>query len=432
MNKDNRILKRTAFTIAVLFVSVTLANIPVPGINTAYLSGLFSSPSILSFMDNLSGGALSQLSIASFGVSSYISASIILQLLSVMFPFIEKYRKGYHGKKVMQRVSFIISMAITLVSAVSLAITCRNAGLYLRQDMVAVIISVVSWLVGSAIVISLALKVEDYGIGNGVSLILSVNILSRLPAQLRAEYVSLPDGRARYLLIAGIVLMLLLMYIMVVYLQSGKLQIPIIQNRKNKSLYNDDVYLPMPVNIANVLPVVYASSIIAFPQFIVSIFDISTNHYIDRILECLSSNYWYEPARWYHVGGLFLCIILTVVFGMFCSQLSFNALEVAENMKKNGDVIKNIKPGEETVKYLEKRRITLTYINVIFLCIITIIPDMIFVKMGITQLSFIGTSMIIVCSTFNDMAHRIRAMAIQKDPKYTIIQRRYLRFGKEK
>ena len=188
----------------------------------------------------------------------------------------------------------------------------------------------------------------------------------------------------------------------------------------------------MPVNIANVLPVVYASSIIAFPQFIVSIFDISTNHYIDRILECLSSNYWYEPARWYHVGGLFLCIILTVVFGMFCSQLSFNALEVADNMKKNGDVIKNIKPGEETVKYLEKRRITLTYINVIFLCIITIIPDMIFVKMGITQLSFIGTSMIIVCSTFNDMAHRIRAMAIQKDPKYTIIQRRYLRFGKEK
>lgn len=432
MNKDNQMLKKIAFIIAVLFVSVTLANIPVPGINTAYLSGLFSSSSILSFMDTLSGGALSQLSIASFGVSSYISASIILQLLSVMFPFIEKYRKGYHGKKVMQRTSFLIAMAITIVSAVSLALTCRNSGLYIRQDIAPVIISVISWFVGSAIVISLALKVEDYGIGNGVSLILSVNILSRLPAQIRVEYISLPGGRARYLMIAGIVLVLLLMYIMVVYLQSGKLQILIIQNRKNKSLYNDDVYLPMPVNIANVLPVVYASSIIALPQFIVSLFDISTNHYIDRILECLSSNYWYEPERWYHVGGLFLYIILTVVFGIFCSQLSFNAPEVAENMKKNGDVIKNIKPGEETVKYLEKRRIILTYINVIFLCIITIIPDMIFVKIGITQLSFIGTSMIIVCSTFNDMAHRIRAMAIQKDPKYTIIPRRYMKFGKEK
>lgn len=432
MNKDNRMLQKIAFTIAVLFVSVTLANIPAPEINTTYLNGFFSNSSILSFMDTLSGGALSQLSIASFGVSSYISASIILQLLSVMFPFIEKYRKGYHGKKVMQRANFLIAMAITLVSAVSLSLTCRNTGLYIRQDTASVVISVISWLIGAAIVMLLALKVEDYGIGNGLSLILSVNILSRLPAQIRSEYVSLPAGRERYFMIAGIVLILILMYIMVVYLQSGKLQIPIIQNRKNKSLYNDDVYLPMPVNIANVLPVVYASSIIALPQFIVSLFDISTNHYIERILECLSSNYWYEPERWYHVGGLFLYIILTVVFGIFCSQLSFNAPEVAENMKKNGDVIKSIKPGEETVKYLEKRRIILTYINVFFLCAITIIPDMVFAKIGITQLSFIGTSMIIVCSTFNDMAHRIRAMAIQNDPKYIIIPRRYIKLEKEK
>ena len=432
MNKDNRMLQKIAFTIAVLFVSVTLANIPAPEINTTYLNGFFSNSSILSFMDTLSGGALSQLSIASFGVSSYISASIILQLLSVMFPFIEKYRKGYHGKKVMQRANFLIAMAITLVSAVSLSLTCRNTGLYIRQDTASVVISVISWLIGAAIVMLLALKVEDYGIGNGLSLILSVNILSRLPAQIRSEYVSLPAGRERYFMIAGIVLILILMYIMVVYLQSGKLQIPIVQNRKNKSLYNDDVYLPMPVNIANVLPVVYASSIIALPQFIVSLFDISTNHYIERILECLSSNYWYEPERWYHVGGLFLYIILTVVFGIFCSQLSFNAPEVAENMKKNGDVIKSIKPGEETVKYLEKRRIILTYINVFFLCAITIIPDMVFAKMGITQLSFIGTSMIIVCSTFNDMAHRIRAMAIQNDPKYIIIPRRYIKLEKEK
>lgn len=432
MNKDNRMLQKIAFTIAVLFVSVTLANIPAPEINTTYLNGFFSNSSILSFMDTLSGGALSQLSIASFGVSSYISASIILQLLSVMFPFIEKYRKGYHGKKVMQRANFLIAMAITLVSAVSLSLTCRNTGLYIRQDTASVVISVISWLIGAAIVMLLALKVEDYGIGNGLSLILSVNILSRLPAQIRSEYVSLPAGRERYFMIAGIVLILILMYIMVVYLQSGKLQIPIIQNRKNKSLYNDDVYLPMPVNIANVLPVVYASSIIALPQFIVSLFDISTNHYIERILECLSSNYWYEPERWYHVGGLFLYIILTVVFGIFCSQLSFNAPEVAENMKKNSDVIKSIKPGEETVKYLEKRRIILTYINVFFLCAITIIPDMVFAKMRITQLSFIGTSMIIVCSTFNDMAHRIRAMAIQNDPKYIIIPRRYIKLEKEK
>ena len=432
MNKDNRMLQKIAFTIAVLFVSVTLANIPAPEINTTYLNGFFSNSSILSFMDTLSGGALSQLSIASFGVSSYISASIILQLLSVMFPFIEKYRKGYHGKKVMQRANFLIAMAITLVSAVSLSLTCRNTGLYIRQDTASVVISVISWLIGAAIVMLLALKVEDYGIGNGLSLILSVNILSRLPAQIRSEYVSLPAGRERYFMIAGIVLILILMYIMVVYLQSGKLQIPIVQNRKNKSLYNDDVYLPMPVNIANVLPVVYASSIIALPQFIVSLFDISTNHYIERILECLSSNYWYEPERWYHVGGLFLYIILTVVFGIFCSQLSFNAPEVAENMKKNGDVIKSIKPGEETVKYLEKRRIILTYINVFFLCAITIIPDMVFAKMGITQLSFIGTSMIIVCSTFNDMAHRIRAMAIQNDPKYIIIPSSYIKIEKEK
>lgn len=422
MKKTNQFYSKVLFTMFVLLINIALTNIPVPGLNSDFFSSLFQSTSMFGFMDTLSGGSMSQLGISGFGISSYISASIIIQLLGVLVPRIEKVsRNGYHGKEFIQKVNFLLALAITLAGSIALAISCGKMGLYINYKPAYVVLSILCWFLGSFVVIFLALKVEDYGIGNGISLILTVNILSRIPGQIRNTYASISGNSNKYMLVAVITVMVFLLYLAAAYLQTGKLNVPIKQNRKQTSIYNSDDVLPIPVNIANVLPVVYAASIISLPLMAVSLLNIDTNGTMDKLLSALTSTNWYNPTSWYHIAGLLLYLALIVIFGFFCSQLSFNSAEIADNMRKNGDVIKGVTPGDATIQYLEKRRVVMTAINLIFLFLIAVVPDAVCARLGLTQLNFLGTSMIIVISTLNDLFLRIRAATVYKKDKYRLL-----------
>lgn len=421
MRKEKQLCSKVVFTIAVLLVNIILTNLPVPGLNSDYLASIFESTAMFGFMDTLSGGSMSQLSISGFGITSYISASIIIQLLGVLLPRIEKAgRNGYHGKELMQKVNFVLALVITLIGSVSLAIMCGKSGLYIHFTPAYVALSILCWFIGSFIVIFLALKIEDYGIGNGISLILTVNILSRIPGQMKDTYLFLSGRENKYILIGILVAVVCLLYLAASYLQSGKLNVPIKQNRKQTSLYNSDDVLPIPVNIANVLPVVYAASIISMPTLFVSVLNIETGNTVDKVLSALTSTNWYSPTAWYHIAGFILYLALIFVFGFFCSQLSFSSAEIADSMRKNGDVIKGVKPGEETIRYLEKRRRIMTVINVLFLCVITVIPDAMCSRLGLLQLNFLGISMIIAISTLSDLHLRMRAATIHKKEQYRL------------
>lgn len=427
--KEKSLRKKVYFTLFVLALASALTQIPVYGLNSTYMSSLFSSTSVLSFMDTLSGGSLSNLSMAGFGISSYITASIILQLLAVVFPNLEKIRQdGEQGRKLMEKLTFGLGILFTLVSGLLLAIGFGRDGLFIEYSAKYVILAVASWLVGSFLIIFFGQKIEDYGIGNGITMILGFNILSRLPNNVLTFYHLNAENDKLIITLAyiiGLIIALFVFYVIAVYLQLGVLNIPIKQTRKKASVVNEDGVIPVNVNIANVLPVIYASSLLAFPSLIVTLFKINVGSVGEEILSVLSANNWYNPTHWYQPLGLVLYILLVIAFGSFSSELSFSSSEIANSMKRNGNVIPNVNPGEDTVKFLERRRKVMSMVNVVFLLVIAIVPDLVCSLLNITSFTFLGTSLIIVISMLFDTSLRLRAASLHNDKKFKL-------FGTEK
>lgn len=417
MKKELNLKKRLFFTVGVVFVSILLANIPVPGVDSGYLSGYFQTYSALGYINTLSGGAMARLSISGFGISSYISASIILQLLYFIFPSLGK-ESGYHGRNRIKKMTIALSMAITLVGALTLSYTFGREGLYFHYDIIHVIISCASWLAGTGLIIWMALKIEDLGVGNGISIILAVNILMGLPQQIRNQATEHPVALG---ILCAVVC---LSYIAAIYLQRGRIDVPIRIGRKERSVYNEDAVLPIPVNIVNVLPAVYASAIITLPTMIIAVSGIRVSGVGSAILHALTAENWYDPTHWYDLMGLVLYVILLAALGTFCSHMMFLPEEIADNMRRQGDVIQSVAPGDATVRYLKKRQKALTVINVVFLGGFTVLADLICMRIGLSQITFLGTSLIIIVSTLCDVQFSIQAAAVHQRKRYHLF---YLR-----
>lgn len=423
--KERRLRKKVYFTLLVLLFCSALTAIPVYGVNITYLELLFGDSSMLTFLDAISGGAMARLSISGFGVSSYITASIVIQLASVVFPKIERIRKeGEYGKQFTKRIQLILSMIFTFIGSVTLAVMCGRGGLFTHNNFLTAAIAVGSWMLGSFITIYLAEKIDDYGIGTGITILLSFNILSRFPNSIIAfyqDYVAIQTDRLTAgLYIAGLVAGMLFFYLLTIYLEKGLLYVPLIQSKKESSVMNSDGSIPISVNISSVLPVVYASSLLALPNMFVSILGIETEGKISKILEVLDSTNWYTFERWYYPAGLVLYVILIIFFSYISSKMNFSAEELADNMKKNGDVIANVAPGDDTVKYLEKRRKVMTTLNILFLLAIVILPEFLCVQLGIRGFSFLGTSLIIVVAMLCDTGLKIRAESIHNSKKHRL------------
>ena len=423
--KEKRLRKKLYFTVLILLICSAMTAIPVYGINVTYLDMLFGNSSMFTFLDALSGGAMARLSISGFGVSAYITASIVLQVISLIFPQIERIRKeGESGRKYMERVQLILAMAFTLVGSISLAIMCQRGKIFIHNNLSSIVIAVCSWMVGAFLTIYLAQKINDYGIGNGITLLLGINILSRFPSSVvmfwRNYVLNAANTTTAILCVLGLILGVLLFYLFTVYLERGMLRIPLIQSKKQSSLLNTNGYVPMPVNIASVLPVVYASSLLALPNMFVSIFGIETEGIVSKLLATLDSTNWYTFERWYYPAGLVLYILLIIFFGFVSSRMSFSAEELADNMKKNGDVIANVKPGEESIRFFEKRRLVLTVLNILFLLVIVILPELICSLLGIGGFSFIGTSLIIVIAMLTDTSMKLRAESIHNSRRHRL------------
>lgn len=426
--KEKELRHKVYFTLFVLAVCCALANIPVYGVNSTYLSLIFSNTNVLSFMNNLSGGSLSNLSVAGFGITSYITASIVMQLITIVFPKLETLRRdGERGRKLTEKVTFIFAMVLTLVYGLMMAIGFGKNGLLIEYSAKYVAIATITWMIGTFIVVYLGQKIEDYGIGNGITMILGFNILSRIPSDIvsyfTANVTSASDMKIGAAYVIGLIVALFIVYLIAVYLQTGVLNIPIKQTRKKASAVNTDGVIPVSVNIANVLPVIYASTLIAVPSIIKSVFGADLWK-IDSIVAGFSSANWYAPTKWYHVVGLLIYVLLIVMFGFFASSLSFSSDEIADSMKKNGNTIPGVNPGADTIKFLEKRRKIMTIINVLFLLVIALVPDFICTKLNISEFSFLGTSLIIIISMLFDTALRLRAASIHNDNSFRLFDER--------
>lgn len=413
--QDKSTIRKVFYTVFVVFVSLVLSHIPVYGIKSDILSGVFSDRSMLSFTDILSGGSLSQLAVGGFGVTSMITASIVVQLAGVIFPKIEKYRSdGETGRRLFDKIELLMAVAITLF--VSLVITVVGSNYY-ELDGFMKAIPVVEWLIGTVVIVKLAQSVQDHGIGNGQTLILAANIASRVPAEIVKRVVS--EQPISNILILSVVLLATIVF--AILLQSGFVSVKIQQTNKPVSIMNSEGIIPVPVSMSSVLPLIYASAIVSVPA-LVSSFTGKEDGILGYIMLFTTQSYWYNPNTWQNVVGFAVYILLVFLFSVYASKLSFSAPDIANRMRERGDVIPGVRPGEETEQYLDKRRRKLSIISAALIIIIAILPDFVFARLGITGFSFMGTSLIILMAAFYDLRLRITGLLKQHNKKYSLFR----------
>ena len=413
--QDKSTIRKVFYTVLVVFVSLVLSHIPVYGIKSDILSGVFSDRSMLSFTDILSGGSLSQLAVGGFGVTSMITASIVVQLAGVIFPKIEKYRSdGETGRRLFDKIELLMAVAITLF--VSLVITVAGSNYY-ELDGFMKAIPVVEWLIGTVVIVKLAQSVQDHGIGNGQTLILAANIASRVPAEIVKRVVS--EQPISSILILSVVLLVTIVF--AILLQSGFVSVKIQQTNKPVSIMNSEGIIPVPVSMSSVLPLIYASAIVSLPA-LVSSFTGKEDGILGYIMLFTTQSYWYNPSTWQNVVGFVTYILLVFLFSVYASKLSFSAPDIANRMRERGDVIPGVRPGEETEQYLDKRRRKLSIISAVLIIIVAILPDFVFARLGITGFSFMGTSLIILMAAFYDLRLRITGLLKQHNKKYSLFR----------
>lgn len=414
--QDKSTFKKVLYTVFVVAVSLTLSHIPVYGLSSDILSGVFSGGSMLTFTDVLSGGALSQLAIGGFGVTSMITASIIMQLTGVVFPKVEKYRAdGETGRRLFDRITFILAMIITLFMGTAIAISAGSSEYYQLQYQWMKVIPIAEWLIGTAVIVKLAQNVHDHGIGNGPTIILAANIASRVPSDIVSRVIN-----GQPIEVTGILTAIMFVVIFItVLLQGGFIHVKIQQTNKPVSIMNSEGVIPVPVSMSSVLPLVYSSAIISLPSFISAITG-KSDGIISEIMRFTTQSLWYKPTEWQNIVGFVIYILMVFLFSVYASKLSFSAADVANRMRERGDVIPNIRPGKDTEIYLDKRRKKLSMISAILLVIIAIIPDIALAQMNITGFSFMGTSLIILMAAFWDLRLRITGLLKQHNNHYKL------------
>ena len=408
--QDKTNIKKIGYTIFVILACLTLSHIPVWGLSSDTLSQLFKVP-ILSFTDVLAGGALSKLAIGGFGVTSLIMAGIVIQLLALIAPKIEKlHGQGEMGRRFFDRLTLILAMLFTLgfsIATVWSSVAAYGFGVYIAVPMI-------EWMVGSFIIVKLAQSVHDFGIGNGSTLILAANIAQRIPAEIVAR-VNTPSDN-----VWVVCVMLLCVILVSVYYQYARIDIEVQQTRKAVSVMNAEGRVSIPMAMSSVMPIIYASGFIAIPSLI-GMFVHDESGRLGVIINAFQGANMYNPVTPEQRAGLGFFIFLVVFFSHYASCMSFSSGEVVNRMMIRGDVIKGV-PVSEMVPYLEKRRKKLAWISSIFMVIIAVVPDMVALKCGVTTFSFMGTSLIILMAAFMDVKIRLTGMMQSYNKKYKLFK----------
>lgn len=414
--QDKTTLKKVLYTVFVVLVSLTLAHIPVYGVNNKLLSGIFTDKSMLSFTDVLSGGSLSKLAVGGFGVTSMITAGIIMQLIGVIFPKIEKYRTdGETGRRLFDKITLLLSAIITLVMSIMI-VTLEKQGVYYDlPNQLMKIIPVAEWVISTVVIVKLSQSIYDHGIGNGPTIILAANIASKVPADIVTRIIKGQNIETTCILSSVILIVIFVS----VLLQGGFIPVKIQQTNKPVSSMNSEGIIPVPVSISSVLPLIYATSIISLPAILSTIMN-KTDGIIGKIMEFTTQSNWYQPKSWENVVGFIVYILLIFVFSMYSSNLSFSTQDVANRMRERGDVIPGIRPGKDTEKFLDKRRVKLSLISAVLLIIVAIVPDFALGILKVDGFSFMGASLIILIAAFYDLRLRITGLLKQHNKKYQL------------
>ena len=398
--KIKDIRSRLFYTFIMLIIVRFGCQLPIPGIDSSQIKAFLDSFSLL---NSFTGGSFEQMSLFALNVSPYITSSIMVQLLTIVIPALEEMQQdGAEGRKKMNQITRIITIFLAIVQALSISIGFGRAGALGPYNAFTIVTMVICLTAGSSLVMWIGERITEKGIGNGVSVILLVNIVSRMPNDFYNLYVMFMKGKTwvqaieAAVIIVGVVLITI---VLVILLQDGERKVPVQYAKKmqgRRLVGGQSSGIPIKVNTAGVLPVIFASSILQFPSVIINLFGIqTTNPTVQKILMLINSNYWFNRSYPVYTWGVLIYVFLIVFFAYFYTSITFNPLEISNNLKKQGGFVPGIRPGKPTTEYLNKILNYIIIIGAIGLTIVALIP-VFFAGWFKANVTFGGTSIIIV------------------------------------
>lgn len=418
--KVKDIRKKLIFTFWIMVVVRIGCQIPVPGINVAQVQAYLSSAlgDSFSFLNSFTGGSFSNMSIFALNVTPYITSSIIMQLLTIAIPALEELHKdGEDGRKKIIAITRYLTVGLSILEASGLVIGFSRQGLLTAKNFFGALVIVVVLTAGSCVVMWLGERITERGVGNGISIVLLINIVSRMPSDLSNLYVQFVKGKDTVKgAVAAIVIIgvIVITTMLVVMLQDAERRIPVQYAKKTqgrKMVGGQSSYIPLKVNTANVIPIIFASSLLSVPSIIVNLFNIRTNEFWSKIMTGMNQNYWFNSSYPYAYIGLVVYILLVIMFAYFYTSITFNPMEVANNMKKSGGFIPGIRPGKPTQDYLNKILNYIVFIGVCGLIIVALIPIFFNGRFG-ADVSFGGTSLIIIVGVIIETVKQVESMML--------------------
>ncbi|MBE5844929.1 MAG: preprotein translocase subunit SecY [Butyrivibrio sp.] len=422
--KDIRM--KLLFTFCMLLVIRLGSAIPVPGMNVSVFQDWFkelSENNAFGFMDRFTGGSFENMSILALNITPYITSSIIIQLLTIAIPKFEEWqRDGEDGRKKLAALTRYITVALALIESVAMAIGFYRNGFLVEKSPLYVIQIVAALTAGSAFLMWIGERITDNGVGNGISIVLTINIISRMPSDLSSLFTQFVTGRniaKGVVSVIIIVAVIVAMVVLVVLLNGAERRIPVqyakkIQGRRTYGGNHSEI--PLKVNTAGVMPIIFAMSLFQFPIIISQLVGYKGTGAWSEVLKYLNQSYWCDPAKLKYSIGLVVYVLLLIFFAYFYTSITFNPLEIADNMKKQGGFIPGIRPGKPTSDYLTNILNYIIFIGAIGLTIIGVLPIFFNGVFG-ANVSFGGTSLIIVVSVILETVKQIESQMLVRNYK---------------
>lgn len=403
--KVKDIRDRILFTFLMLIVIRIGSELPAPGVDGEVFKQWWASQSAdgLGFFNAITGGSFLNMSVFALNITPYITSSIIIQLLTIAIPKLEEIqRDGEEGRKKMVALTRYVTIVLALIQSIAMTIGFYRGGYLTSQSPLAVLEVITGLTAGSAVLMWIGERITEKGIGNGISIVLVINIISRMPEDmgtLWSQFIankSIPKGILAGLIIIAIIVA---MVVFVVVLQDAERRIPVQYSKKlqgRKQVGGQSTHIPLKVNTGGVIPVIFAQSLLQTPVIIAAILGKGNGTGIgSKILKGMSQSNWCNPEEPIYSIGLVVYILLIIAFAYFYTQITFNPLEIANNMKKAGGFIPGIRPGKPTSDYLNQILNYIVFIGAVGLSIVAFIP-IFFNGVFKADVSFGGTSIIII------------------------------------
>ncbi|WP_101877091.1 preprotein translocase subunit SecY [Lachnoclostridium edouardi] len=427
------IRKKLAYMFVMLVIIRFGSQLPIPGVDPSFIRDWFEQQSgdAFNFFNAMTGGSFTNMSIFALSITPYITSSIIIQLLTIAIPKLEEMQKdGEDGRKKIQEYTRYLTVALALIQSTAMSLGFGGQGLLINFNQQTgmgkagmVIVAIATMTAGSALLMWIGERITENGIGNGISIVLLFNIISSVPEDVGMLYTRFMSGKTVPIKTVSaliIIAVIVAVFVFVILLQDAERRIPVQYSKKmqgRKMVGGQSSHIPLKVNTAGVIPVIFASSIMSFPVVIAQFFNPDYSTIGGKILMMLNSSSWFKSAAPVYSIGAILYVALIIIFAYFYTSITFNPLEVANNMKKQGGFIPGIRPGKPTSDYLNNLLNYIVFIGAVGLTVICIIPLIISSVFNVGQLSFGGTSLIIIVSVILETLKAIESQMVVRNYK---------------